>query len=75
MKTKERQKKIGIRLYPDDIERLIKGLKVLCQDLAFYERRADENQTFAIAAERFNCGALKLILELKLNTKEKRKKR
>ena len=59
--------KISLRLYPDDIVRLIEGLKVLRQDLAFYEKRADEKQVFNIVAERLNCKELQRMLEDKLN--------
>lgn len=66
MKT-DKPRKIGIRLYPDDIQRLIEGLKVLRQDLAFYEKRADEKQVFNIVAERLNCKELQRMLESKLH--------
>lgn len=69
MKT-SKPRKIGIRLYPDDIQRLIEGLKVRCQDLEFYERRSNEKQALDIAIERFNCRELQRILESKLNNNE-----
>lgn len=67
MKTKK-PKNIGISLSQADIERLVAGLHVLCQDLEFYQRRTkDEGEIFKLVAEYLNCKELQDRLAAKLS--------